>query len=442
MRATRSCVAVVLLVAGAHAQAGLGFRMEVATHNTPGANTTGTLPADDTRASQVVLGDRHMTVTTPSDMLIYDFASRRRYQVDLKAATYVDYSLFDTIGSRAMEVRNRQGLSRALAAAKIGQQAFAPVFDEQALSVASETTRTLADSTEGGDAVLSIDGKPLMRIAAGGTEVSAADAAAFTRYVRYEFGGHPLVLARLLALHRVPSKFVMYYAEAGGTQTRTFTVTGLTPVDAPGYDMAKYTARSGGADEIDRLLDRARRMRWPTQEEARAKAEAEMSVAFAEKRPFDAMLGATELNLMTGAPIAPFSADQVAMIRADPSVRALLGAMNPKDQAGLRAAVRVLQSLRPQTMSKRHMLQLYEANHHAKLGERAVALELFASVLRANPALAGAYKDMGDTLFTGFDMPRAWRAWDQGRRIAPRLNLFEPIDQFEQKLLRDYPEYF
>jgi hypothetical protein len=49
---------------------------------------------------------------------------------------------------------------------------------------------------------------------------------------------------------------------------------------------------------------------------------------------------------------------------------------------------------------------------------------------------------MGDTLFAGFDMPRAWRSWDEGRRIAPGLNLFTAVNQFEQGLVRDHPEYF
>lgn len=108
----------------------------------------------------------------------------------------------------------------------------------------------------------------------------------------------------------------------------------------------------------------------------------------------------------------------------------------------LAAAVPVMQSMRAQTTRKRHILQLLEANDRAKLGERNAALSLYASVLRANPLLAGAYKDMGDALFAGFDMPRAWRSWDAGRRIAPQLNRFEAVNQFEQKLLREHPEYF
>ncbi|MDL2357282.1 MAG: hypothetical protein QFF03_18670, partial [Pseudomonadota bacterium] len=208
------------------------------------------------------------------------------------------------------------------------------------------------------------------------------------------------------------------------------------------YDLARFAERAGGADEIDQLLDRARRTPLPSPEQDRLAYEAEVTAAFSEQRVLDAMLGTIEWTLMSGAPMVPFSADRKALLQADPAVRSVLAAMNPSDKAGLSAAVQVMQSMRAQTMRKRHMLQLFEANDRMKLGERATALQLFASVLRANPALAGAYKDMGDTLFAGFDMPRAWRSWDAGRRIAPALNLFTAVNQFEQTLLRDYPEYF
>jgi hypothetical protein len=440
-RAMRYCGAAVLLIAGAHAQAGLSFQMEAVTRHQSAEGSVNTRPEHETATRQVVLGDRHMLVSGPGAAEMFDFAGKRRVQVDLKTGTYVDYSLFDTVGFRVMEVKNRENLSRMIAAAKIDKIAFDPVFDEHALSIHSQPERTLAEHADGGDTVLSIDGKQLMRIAAGGTPVSAADAALFSRYLRYMWGGHPLALARLQALRRIPPILVMYYREVGGSGTRTLRVAGLTPAAAP-HDIGRFTPGAAGADEIDQVLDRANPSPSATLDQRRQAYQAEMNAAFAEKRPLDGMLSAVEWNLMTGEPMARFSADQLAMIQADPAVRAVTQAINPRDKAALSAATRVMQSMRMHTISKRHMLQLFEANHRAKLGERSAALALFASVLRANPALAGAYKDLGDTLFAGFDMPRAWRAWDQGRRIAPGLSLFGAVNEFEQKLLREHPEYF
>jgi hypothetical protein len=434
-------VMAVLFGASSQAYAELSFQLAVATHNQPGAGSSG-VPPDDVRTSLVALGERYMSITAPGQMNIYDFAKRRRYQVDLKAGTYVGYSLFDTVGFRVMELQNRANLGRAMAAAKIERPVSDPVFDEQALSVLGQPARRMSEAADGADIVLSVDGEKMLRIGAGGTAVSANDAAAFIRYLRYQFGGHPLVLARLSELRRIPPTFVMYYREVGGSQTRAFTITGLTSTAPPAYDLAALSERADGGDEIDQLLDRAARTKRPAPEEGRQQSEAEMRAAFADLRPLDAMLGAVEWTLASGAAMAPFSAEQQEALKADPNVRAVLTAMNPTDKTGLNASVRVMQAMRAQTMRKRHMLQLFEANNRVKLGDRSTALPMYASVLRANPALAGAYKDMGDTLLAGFDMPRAWRSWDEGRRIAPGLNLFVAVNQFEQSLVRDHPEYF
>lgn len=279
MRVLRwSVVATAMLAVAVQAQAGTSFQITVATHNQPGPGSQN-VPPDDTLTSQVVLGERSMSITTPGRAAILDFASRRRYDIDLKAGTYVGYSLFHSVGFRGMEAQNRANQRRALAAAKIESPTSDPVFDEQSLSVLLQPGRALTEAADGADTILSVDGKPLLRIGAEGTAVGAGDAAALARYLRYQFGGHPLVLAKLASLGRVPAKFVMYYREVGGTQTRTFTISGLTTTAPPAYDLARYAERAGGADEIDQLLDRARHEAHPASAADRAKFEAEQNPA-------------------------------------------------------------------------------------------------------------------------------------------------------------------
>ena len=440
LRAMQLWMTAALLGAVANAQAALSFQIEVATRNQPGQGAS--MAPDERHTSQVVLGERYMSVTSSGQSHIFDLASRRRYQIDLKAGTYVDYSLFDTVGMRVMEAGNRETLNRALVAAKIDTPVFDPVFNEQSLSVLALPARTMSEVIDGADTVLSVDGKVLLRMGAGGAAVDAGDAAAFIRYVRYQFGGHPLVLAQLAALRRIPHTFVLYYGAIGGVQMRTFTITGLTTAAPAAYALSAFSERAGGAGEIDQLLDRARQVTQAGLQERRLKFETEVAAAFAEQRPFDGLLGTIEWSLMSGVPMAPFSAERQAQLKADPSVRTLMAALKPADKAALSAAVQVMQTLRAQTLHKRHMLELFEANDRMKLGDLGMALPLFAGVLRKNPALAGAYKDLGDVLFASFDMPRAWRSWDARRRLAPGLDLFDAVNQLEQRLLRDHPEYF
>jgi hypothetical protein len=67
---------------------------------------------------------------------------------------------------------------------------------------------------------------------------------------------------------------------------------------------------------------------------------------------------------------------------------------------------------------------------------------LFAEVLQANPALAGAYKDIGDFYFRSFDTARAWRSWELARTLAPMFQNLEPVAQHERTLATRFPEYF
>lgn len=154
------------------------------------------------------------------------------------------------------------------------------------------------------------------------------------------------------------------------------------------------------------------------------------------------MLGAAEAMLTTGEPLTPFTPAQTALLRDDPAVRQVSATMGAKGKAALIAAVPVLQQAQQHTIGERHMLKLFEANDHQMLGQLDLARPLFVSVLTTHPWLAGAYKDLGDLHFRQFDMGRAWRCWDAGRRLAPALGIFSSVDRFEETLLKQHPEYF
>ncbi|MDQ1814600.1 hypothetical protein RBA41_14920 [Massilia sp. CCM 9210] len=424
----------------APAFAALSFDLSVATKYAVASHGNNP-PPDKIEQYKVVLGEHYLSVSSASESTIYDLASRRRYQIDLATRRYVDYSLFDEAGFRVQELKNRSVLNRALSVAKVDVPAFDPVFDEHELSVAS-AARKLSDSTEAGATVLAVDGHPLARIPAGGTSIGAGDAAKFERMMRYRFGGHPLVLARLASEKRVPAGFVMHHKQVGHSQTRTYTVSALRQSAPASYDLKPYKPRTAAADELDQLLDKAQANAAPPTAATRQAFETEIAQAFADKRAFDAMLGMSELAFVSGEQMKMPTPEQKVLLNADPQVRAFAAAIRPKGKAEMEAALAKLQELRKLTTHKQHMLALFEANWRAKLGDVRGALPLYASVLRANPALAGAYKDMGDALFLSYDMARAWRSWDAGRRMAPGLGTFKAVNQYEQLLLREHPEFF
>jgi tetratricopeptide (TPR) repeat protein len=138
----------------------------------------------------------------------------------------------------------------------------------------------------------------------------------------------------------------------------------------------------------------------------------------------------------------PFTPEQTAMLRDDTPVGLMLAAHHPGKPAEYPDAVKTLVELRKYTTRKTYILKLLEANNRVRLGQTEEALQLFGKALDANPVLGGAYKDLGDLLMMRYDSARAWRSWDIGRRIAPKLQIFDEVTNYEAELVKRHPEYF
>ena len=176
----RASLAAVLFLAAAAAQASVAFHVTVDTDKVikPGASSS--LPASASTGSDVVLGPHGIRVREGRRLSVLDFAARRRYVIDTAAATYDAYSLFDTVGFRAAELRQRQGIAGALQAGGVALQATPPVYEEQALSVAAGRRRgPLLPNVLDGAVLWSLDKQPLLRLGIAGTPVSDDDARAF-----------------------------------------------------------------------------------------------------------------------------------------------------------------------------------------------------------------------------------------------------------------------
>ncbi|NHZ40322.1 hypothetical protein [Massilia aquatica] len=417
--------------AGAPACAAITFDLHVAVNYT-GATRGGVPIPNETHKFKVTQGERYLTVQDAKETTIVDLVTRRRYQIDEPSRSYVAYSMFDTIAYRLLAVKKKGS--------------FTPTYGlielENNLSV-EVTARTLTESTEGGATVLAVDGSRLASIGAGGTSVSAGDAAMFARILR-TFGTHPRVLARLSAQQRLPASLVTYHKQIEGySETRTYTVSAVKQGAPASYSLAAYKLRAPQGDEIDQVLDKAAISAAPPTAAARQAFERETAQAFSDDRVLDAMLGMNEWVFSGGDPIVSTPA-QRALFQANPQLSSLAAVMRKQDtKAELEATLATLQELRKHTTRKQHMLALYEADTREKLGEHRAAAGLYAKALQANPALASAYAGLGMALYRSEDTVRAWRSWDAGRRISNggELDLFGNVDQLEQSLLREYPQF-
>ena len=440
----RASVAVILFLGASAAQASFAFHVTVTTErvNKPGVKTS--LPARDTQDSDVVLGEHFISVRDGKSLSVLDFATRRRHVIDTAASTYDTYSLFDVAGFRRFEIGHRKGMAGALQAGGLQAHVTPLVYEEQSLSVpAARRRNALLPRVLDGAVLWSLDEQPLLRLGIAGSPVSGDDAVAFAQYLRYTWGGHPLVLKMLAGGKRIPAAFTLHYQEVGGAVTRHFRISRLV-MDAPAtYSLAAYRPRPLAADAspLERVLAQAARLP-PLGPQAHPALRAEAERLFAEEKPFDAFLSMLEDHFSTGALVEKLTPQQQLAMQECQPIHDLTRALLAKDKEGIQAALATVQASRKQTGLDQPVLALFEGNLRAKLGQWPEATALYLQVLQAKPHMAAVYQDLGDALLAQFDAPNAWRSWDAGRAMAPSLRQFRKVNDLERSLLHDYPAFF
>ncbi|HEX9171615.1 MAG TPA: hypothetical protein VF861_03050 [Telluria sp.] len=395
---------------------------------------------------EVVLAETFISAKSLDETMVYDFGRRRRLVLDARTKTFDDYSLFDAVGFRELELRNRENIEKVLAAAKVDASKMpGQVEHEHGLSVQHGAGSIIVERNENGDKVFAAAGATLLRRSDDARPVSAAEAERFVKFLRYTFGGHPAILRALQKEQRIPARITYTFRHAWGSNTVEVGVSAIRTADAPArFSLEGYAQRSAasGGDALDALVDRAWKDPAAIASGNTSASAKDIEAAFRDGRPFDAFLALLEFQLSGGGQLPSFTDEQKRQLHDDPSVRQLSQALPAKDKDSLQKAIIVLQSLQARPTSKRHMLKLFEANDRVGLGEVPAARKLFVEVLQANPALVGAYKDVGDLYLRTFDTPRAWRCWDIGRRMAPQFSTLLTVTQYEQSLVTQFPEYF
>jgi hypothetical protein len=429
-------VLAALMLSQAHAAVTLHVSA-VLHHESAGAD--GKLPPDRAQQMDVTLDKDYIQVDSGALRTVFDFKQRARYVISPSAKAYTRYSLYDGVGFRVVELENREHVQAALVAAKPDT----PPLDAQVeseLSLLRKGPIAIDEKTENGMHEFSAGGDKLGRWTDSGAKVSNADAARFAQFMRYAEGGHPQLLDKLAKGAVIPDNLTIFVRDLVSRRVLHLTINDVRTVPSRPYDIKGYKPDVSGSG-IDLLLDRMAAMTDKQLAELRAAHPCDTAADFSEDQVLDTMLGQMECSLATGKQLA-LTEEQKKQAGESASMQLLFMALNPTAKNQYEDSVKTLIALRDKAPRKAYMLKLFEANNHIRLGQAKEARALFIEVLEANPVLAAAYKDMGDLMMMQYDSPRAWRCWDIGRRIAPGLSNFEPINKFEAKLLAEHPEYF
>lgn len=70
------------------------------------------------------------------------------------------------------------------------------------------------------------------------------------------------------------------------------------------------------------------------------------------------------------------------------------------------------------------------------------AFKMYANALSANPWMAIAYGDLGDTHYDHGDNAFAWICWEQALRLKPDSPIKAKVEKLKQSAEKEFPEYF
>lgn len=408
-------------------------------------------------AEQVDLAEDYILVTEAGSAQLFDFRLRRKFFLDAAHKGFSNASLYADLAFRVYESENRFYLNKILTGAKAGSALETPGQIEMELGVAvpGESNVSLEQKTDAdGTLHFTLDGVEMAQVRFGAARFTPDEEKTFSRFLVYGQMLHPDIVTALVADGRIPTEITYREIRPKGSKLRTLTLQSAQSLDAD-YPLTADYARAQ-EDKDSRLKDLmplmleavAGRANGGPRSIADYRAAIEAAAASSHNLQVAMLYG--ELSLQDGAgagacePGAPPDCrspeDLAAAANQDPSVQAFVKALS-LNGANAPKAVPELQGIDRAALSDPYMIDLYLANDQPGAPETEAH---YHSAIRGNPYIAGFYKDYGFYLARDYDLWNAWNLYDLARSLptARKTGLLQPIDNMEERLARDFPQFF
>lgn len=392
---------------------------------------------------RVTLGGNHLVMETDGTRYIMDFEKRRTFNLKVGEKTFVEGSLFATLGFAAMELQNRVALSAMLRAAKVEADSMVPALAEHVFSLLAAGQNTVIDRIQqDGTTLFRWQGKELFSVSGSVQRLPPGYMPEYWRWVRYRVGGHPKIHAALQASEGVPASLYMLRPDVAEKHTTLQLRSVTNEADVP-YSLAGYSRITPDREPWLTSRKIAADAGVGRQAAAGAATAARDAAAVGQGRLLDAILAEFTRSNVAGIEDNQWLAQVLNRVRTDPDARALASALSPTDATQLPKAIETLVALRGRTNSPyAYILDVFTANHHLAMRKPADAQRLLLGALAANPYLTGAWFDLGKVYYLTFRTEEAWTCWDTARALVPDHAVGRDISQLERKMLADHPEFF
>ena len=413
-----------------------------------GAPAEKDLPAD--AEVLVGLGADYFYVVDGKKTSIYDFGTRRvRYVMSDQAVD--DISLFALVAYRSAELQNRLMLGEAFTAANVvGERNPFRQFDLEALfGIAKKGGGDVALSEELTDGIYHyrVGGEVKVEYRLSEFAPAGDRKEMFEKYLLYETNLHPAVRRSIVARAAIPQLLVYEMHNLPALSARIRLELKGVEQDQQRYSPpSKLVQTARDADntalaQLERMLGEVETNESKPPLTRRQFVEM-TDQAIAQGQYLDAMLMATECGLQTGEYLMDHIRQLASYTNTDRRLAQFVSAMDMSSEEKTKTSLQILDGIDRTGLSRGHVVDIMRADAKAALGQENEARELFVNVLTVNPHIAGVYKDLGEVYHRFYDMRTAWKCWDTARRLYPQHPMLQQINEYEAKLLDQYPEFF
>lgn len=377
----------------------------------------------------------------------YDFNRRKIDVLDKAKKTYEEDSLYFEIGYRTAEFQNRLFLQQALK----GAGRVTPEFQTFQLEILfglrhpkEKTPDAFVRKAGAGAWNFNAPTKELVTQAQlSETSIPADLQKSWGHYLLYGCSLHPSVLAFLEKEGKLPKSLIFQRLNVGEASRVTLTLQKQEEVEGPDNSWEKTFQRTVESDpEIWEVAQKSLALTTPD-----AAATRKTTLDFVEKaskagKNFDAALACLEFPLQTGEKMDEALKPILPKLKDDRNWDLFRQGLSTQTQGEAENAVKALNSIDRQGLTKGYVIDImlgdaYEADQKDK-----EAIDCYFKALRANPLLAGPWKDLGDAYYDGYQMDLAWLCWDTARKLYPDHPLLQGVTEEEKGFVKDFPEYF
>ncbi len=399
-------------------------------------------PSDREEEMTVGLGEGYFRIEKGRGQAVYDFRRKRVVATDEAGKGWHEVSLFTDLAFRVSEYGNRVGLggmSREMGVS-FGELSRLELETLFGIEMPGEEKSRIVEQEEGGMLRFRAGDAALAECAFSETALADPLATMLGRFLAYHCALHPQVRRAIVARKKVPKILEFRAREEGERRQGRFELKRAARGPRVGPDPPKGEGLTSAFEDLEPLLRRASSRPsggTPVRAADFLKASTE---AAAQGRFLDAFLAIAECRFQTGED-PPKEAAKALFEKGseDPALVSYMASFREEDP---QRAMQLLDSIPRDGLARAHLLDLAKANHLVSAGRADEADRLFRRALEANPRLVGAWHDLGNLYYHGYDTGKAWTCWDAARKIAPGHPMLRSVAELEERLERDFPDSF